>query len=338
MELYSHPEDNIPMKSGSYFVRDPKGGGSVIFLAGRGPFGLEECGIHKIRALVPVEFDDFMSSDATHGLSITEEGRDQSYSEAICHETRADDIDVAYSRISKKPAASTILQFGHKILICTQRIGRGRTAVVNSHNMYPLYREDEEDGPLFTLLSDIITDVAGQPGRQSHIEVFVKRAKDTPDLILETCVTDQDYAPAQRATVLLEFDDSIVTMQEAMPGTYMAKIPNFHGNSVFARIRAEHRGLYLGDKSVAVELDEIRHEMDDTRCDKAFLRTLCDHVGAEYVDAERIGSETFDRFRSYRAGAQDRQLRRIWPRWRVLVLLCLILVLQWFLRRAKGLI
>jgi hypothetical protein len=24
MELYSHPEDNIPMKSGSYFVRDPK--------------------------------------------------------------------------------------------------------------------------------------------------------------------------------------------------------------------------------------------------------------------------------------------------------------------------
>ncbi|HCO96957.1 MAG TPA: hypothetical protein DIU00_23965 [Phycisphaerales bacterium] len=315
-----------------------KGGGSVLFLAGRGPFGLEECGVDNIRALVPVEFNDFMNSDATHGLSITEEGRDQSYSEAICHESRANDIDVAYSRIRKKPAASAILQFGQKVLICIQRIGRGRTAIINSRNIYQLYREDKEDGPLFTLVSDIVTDVAGRPGRQSHIEVFVKRVKDAPDLIFEAFVTDQAYGPAQGATVLLEFDGSIMTMREAMLGTYMATIPSFQGNSVFARVRVEHRGLYLGEKSVTVELDDIRHEMDDTQCDKEFLRALCVHLGAEYADAGQIGPQTFDRFQSYRAGGHDRQLRRIWPRWWALALLCSILALQWFLRRAKGLI
>ena len=315
-----------------------KGGGSIVFLAGRDPFGLEECKIGKIRALVPVEFDDIMNSDATHGLSITEEGRDQLYSETICHESRANDIDVAYASARKKPAASSILQFGQKVLICTQRIGRGRTAIINSRNIYQLYREDKEDGPLFRLLSDMVTDVADRPDRQNHIEVFVRRAKDTPDLIIEAYVTDQAFAPAQQATVLLEFDDRIVTMQEAMPGTYMTTIPDFHGNSVFARIRAEHRGLYLGERSIAVELDDIRHEMDDTQCDKEFLRILCDHVGAEYIDAEQIGPETFNQFQPYRVASQVRQLQCVWPKWHVLALLCLILFLQWFLRRAKGLI
>ena len=230
------------------------------------------------------------------------------------------------------------MKCGQQALVCTQRIGRGRTAIINSRNIYQIYREDEEDGPLFTLLSDIATDVAGQPGRQNHIEVFVQRAQDGPDLIFEAFVTDQAYVPAQRATVLLEFDDIITTMREAMPGTYMAKIPNFQGNSVFARVRAEHRGLYLGEKSVAVELDDIRHEMDDTRCDKEFLRILCAHLDAEYIEAGQIGPKTFGRFQSYRADGHDRQLQRIWPRWWVLVLLCLILALQWFLRRAKGLI
>ena len=315
-----------------------KGGGSIVFLAGRNPFGLKECKIDKVCALVPIEFDNLMNSDAAHDLSITDEGRDQQYSETICHESRANDIDVAYVGAKKKPAASTILRFGRKVLICTQRIGRGRTAIINSRNIYQLYREDKEDGPLFTLLRDMVTDLAEQPGRQNHIEVFVKRAKDTPDLIIETYVTDQDFAPAQQATVLLEFDNRILTMREAMPGTYMITIPHFHRNSVFARIRAEHRGSYLGEKSVAVELDDIRHEMDDTQCDKEFLRVLCDHVGAGYVDAEQIGPGTFNQFQSYRAASQVRQLQRIWPKWQVLVLLCLILFLQWFLWRARGLI
>jgi hypothetical protein len=315
-----------------------KGGGSIVFLAGRGSFGLEECRIDKVRALVPIEFDDLMNSNAAHRLSITEEGRDQGYSETVCHASRADDIDVAYAGAGKKPAASTILQFGRKVLICTQRIGRGKTAIVNSRNIYQIYREDKKDGPLFKLLSDMITDVAERPGRQNNIEVFVTRAIDTTDLIIETYITDQAFAPAQQATVLLEFDDSIVTMREAMPGTYTMTIPDFRGNSFFARIRAEHRGIYLGGKSVAVELGDIRQEMDDTQCDKEFLRVLCDHVGAKYIDAEQIGPDTFNQFQSYRVAMQDRQLQCIWPKWQVLGLLCLILFLQWFLRRARGLI
>jgi len=315
-----------------------KGGGSVVFLPGRRPYGLTGCTIDKICTLVPVEFDGPMDSDPTRGLSMTEEGRDQRYSEAICHELRGDDVDVAYARIRKKPAASTILQCGQRALVCTQRIGRGMTAIINSTNIYQLYREDEEDGPLFTLFSDIVTDMGARPSRQSHIEVFVRRAGDATGLIFETCVTDQAYAPAQRATVLLELDDRITSMRETWPGTYMATIPDFQGTSVFARVRVEHRGFYLGEKAVAAELDDVRGEMDDTRCDKEFLRALCDHVGAEYVDAEKIGPKTFDRFQSYRAGRQDRQLQRILPRWRVFAFLCSILVLQWFLRRAKGLI
>jgi len=313
-------------------------GGSVVFLPGRQPFGLEGCEIDKVNALVPVDFDGPADTAPTDGLSITEEGLDRHYSEAVCNDSRGDDVDMAYAHIRKKPAASTVLQCGQQALVCTQRIGRGRTAIINSSNIYQLYREDEDGGPLFKLLSDIVTDVEGRSSQQGHIEVFVRRAGDATDIAFETCVTDQAYAPAQRATVLLEFNDRMTSMRETLPGTYVATIPNFRGTSVFARVRVEHRGFYLGEKAVAAEIEDVRHEMDDAQCDKEFLRALCEHVGAEYVDAEKIDADTFGRFQSYRAGQQDRYLKRIWPRWRIFVFLCSMLVLQWFLRRAKGLV
>ena len=315
-----------------------KGGGSLVFLAGREPFGLAGCGIEEIRTLVPVDFDNSGSAAFGQGLSLTEEGRDQHYSESVCNERRGDDVDVAHASVTKKPAASTVLRCGQQPLVCTQRLGRGKTAMVNCRNLYQLYREDQADGPLFTLLADIVTDVAERPSRQSHIEVFVRRSKDAADLIFEACVTDQTYGPARQATVLLEFNGRITRLSEAWPGTYMATIPDFEGASVFARVRVEHRDVYLGEKAIAVELDDVKREMDDTRCDKVFLQTLCEQIGAEFVDANQVGSETFDRFQPYHVAQQDPQLQRIWPRWSVFVLLCSILLLQWFLRRAKGLI
>jgi hypothetical protein len=315
-----------------------KHGGSVVFLPGRQSFGLEECEIDEISALIPVDFDGPMDAVPTPGLSITEEGRDKNYSEAICHEDRGNDIEVAYASIRKKPAASTVLRCGQLALVCTHRIGRGRTAILNSRNIYQVYRGDKEDGPLFRLLGDIVTDVADRPSRQGHIEVFVRRTDDTTGLVFEGRVTDQTYAAARRATVLLELNDRITRMKEAGPGTYITTIQDFQGTSVFARVRAEHHGIYLGEKAIAMELDAVKHEMDDTRCDKDFLRALCDHVGAKYVDADKIGPETFGRFQAYRTGRQDRQLQRIWPRWWVFALLCSMLLAQWFMRRAKGLI
>ncbi len=315
-----------------------KGGGSVVFLPGREPFGPEPCDVEAIRTLVPVDFSVAVSAPPLKGLSLTQEGRDQHYSESLCEESRGNDVDVAYASLSKKPAASTVLRCGQQPLVCTQRLGRGKTAMVNSRNLYQLYREDQEGGPLFRLLSDIITDVGERPRRQSHIEVFVRRSSDAADLVFEACVTDRAFAAAQHATVLLEFDGRITRMNEAWPGTYTATIPGFEGSSVFARVRVEHQDVYLGDKAVAVELDEARGEMDDTRCDKAFLQALCEHVGAAYVDANQIGPETFDRFEPYHLALQDTQLERIWPRWPVFALLCSVLFLQWFLRRAKGLV
>jgi hypothetical protein len=103
-------------------------------------------------------------------------------------------------------------------------------------------------------------------------------------------------------------------------------------------VRAEHRDFYLGEKTIAVELGHVKHEMDNTRCDKAFLRSLCNYTGAQYVDVNQINAKTFDRFRPYRIARQDAQLQPVWPKWQVLAFLCAMLVLQWFLRRAKGLI
>jgi len=315
-----------------------KRGGSVIFLPGRESFGLAGCTIPEIRTLIPVAFDNSADIAFTQGLSLTEDGRDQHYSEAVCFEDRADDINVAYSRLSKKPAASTVLRCGQQPLVCTQRLGRGRTVLVNSSNLYQLYRADEDKGPLFRLLSDVITQVAEQPNQQSHIEVFVRRTHDTANLVFEALVSDQAYDAAQQATVLLEFNGRIISMEETWPGTYMSTIPDFQDSSVFARVRVEHRDVYLGEKALAVELDKVRREMDETGCDKAFLRALCEHIGAAYVDANQVGPETFDRFQPYHVAQQDAQLQSIWPRWPVFLCLCSLMMLQWFLRRAKGLV
>ncbi|MCF7972732.1 MAG: hypothetical protein K9N55_02840 [Phycisphaerae bacterium] len=316
-----------------------KRGGSVVFLPGREPFALDQCDIEKIRTLIPVTFDETAAPKSTRGLRLTPEGRDQQYSESVCDDKpRGQDIDAAYGSAKKKPAAFTALTCGENPLVCTQRLGRGKTAIINSRNLYQLYREDQTDGPLFNLLRDIVTDVGEQPSRQSHIEVFVRRGSDKTDLIFEASVTDQDFAAAHEATVLLEFNDRITRMTEAWPGTYMVTIPEFQGTSVFARVRVEHRDVYLGEKMIAAELDAVRHEMDDTRCDKAFLRTLCEYVGARYMDANQIEAHSFDQFEPYHMAHQAPELQSIWPRWGVFVFLCMMLFLQWFLRRAKGLV
>lgn len=316
-----------------------KRGGSVVFLPGRESLGLEGCDIEKIRTLIPVTFDGTLVSDPMPGLSLTPDGQDQQYSESVYRdESRANDIEAAYLSVKKKPAAYTVLECGTQPLVCTQRLGRGKTAIVNSRNLYQLYREDQTDGPLFKLISDIVTDVGEQPSRQSHIEVFVRRASAGADLILEACVTDQAFAAAQEATVMLEFDGQITRMTETWPGTYMATVKEFQGTSVLASVRVEHRDVYLGEKKIAVELDEVKGEMDEVRPDKAFLQTLCEHVGAEYIDLHQIDAQTFDKFQPHHLAQQTPQVQSIWPRWRVFIFLCAILLLQWFLRRAKGLV
>lgn len=227
-----------------------KRGGSVVFLPGREGFGPADCDIQDIRTLVPVDFDNPGVPADAKGLSLTEEGLDQCYAESFCDVERTDDIETAYASLAKKPAASTVVECRQLPLVCTQRLGRGKTAIINSRNLYQLYREDQADGPLLTLIRDV----------------------------------------------------------------------------------------YLGQKSIAVELDEVRREMDDVRCDKAFLKSLCQYVGAEYVDIDDLTPETFDRFKPYHMAQQDRRLERIWPRWVVFGFLVFALILQWCLRRAKGLI
>ncbi len=315
-----------------------KRGGSVIFLPGHEGFGPADCDVEQIRTLIPVRFNEVATVGQAGGVSLTQEGMDQHYTESLCDVNRADDVEVIYTSINKKPAASTVLQCGEQPLVCTQRLGRGKTAMVNSRNLYQLYREDQVDGPLFKLIRDIVSDVGERPSRQSHIEVFVKRSSDAADLIFEACVTDQAYDPAQQATVLLDFDSRLTRMKETWPGTYTTTIPDFEGTSVLARVRAEHRDVYLGEKTVAIELDDIRREMDDIRCDKTFLKSLCEYVGAKYVDVNDLDSEAFAPFEPYHMAQQDPKLERTWPRWPVFVFLVFALVLQWFLRRAKGLI
>ena len=139
------------------------------------------------------------------------------------------------------------------------------------------------------------------------------------------------------ANLLLKTNGQVLAMTHVGPGRYTAEVPDCASESVLARLEAELEGQFLGEKVAAFDLPLPRTEMDDPRADKAFLRDLALRVGGRYADAERLDihlAETFDIFRTARKATH---LDSVWHTWWLFGLICLLLTISWFWRRALGL-
>ncbi|MEJ2648549.1 MAG: hypothetical protein P8016_09110 [Sedimentisphaerales bacterium] len=127
-------------------------------------------------------------------------------------------------------------------------------------------------------------------------------------------------------------------MEPSGSGYYVAEIDNVETDRIVASAQAEIGGVFLGEKPVAVNLPSRKTEMSDTQFNEQFLEALAKQLNAEYVYADDVDSDIINQFDAQTQAGHTRQITSIWPNWLLWGLLCLVLGLEWFIRRAKGLV
>jgi hypothetical protein len=317
-------------------------GGGLIILPGRYEYNPAGWKNPKAKLLLPIIFDTNeprLWPPERQQIDLTTEG---SYT-----------IDLAPSQIPEygfivspfyniekvKPASSVLASSGDKPLIILHRVGRGKVCMLNISRLFAWYREDKKGGWLYSLMSDLTSYLGQTRGSSSGIELFAER-KNTADnkLRFTAYVRDNNFSPVEQANVLLTFNDQVFAMEPSGSGYYVAEIDDVQTDRIVACAQAEIGGVFLGEKPIALNLPYRKTEMSDTKFNEQFLETLAKQLNAEYVYADDVDSDIINRFDARTQAGHTRQITSIWPNWMLWGLLCLILSLEWFVRRAKGLV
>jgi hypothetical protein len=316
-------------------------GGGLILLPGRGVFDLAACENTRIKTLFPVEFSR-NSSPATgqdNPLNLTIEGLESKI--LIENDLTTFQIQSTpfYHQLSPKPAARTLIDCGSTPLVCTHRVGRGFVAFINTYGLFEWYREDLQGG----LLQRLMSGLASYTGRVNHLDAGIKLcAKRSPanphKVIFEALVYDLQFSPVTDATVLLTLDDQTIRMNPADGNRYRAEVDNHSKTNFPACVEAELNKTFLGETKQVINLPPYRSEMDQVELDKPFLEMLAQKTSGKYLDADNVTRNTVKEFNATSQVGKFSHTTSVWPRWPLLILLCVLLSLNWFIKRRLGLV
>jgi hypothetical protein len=175
--------------------------------------------------------------------------------------------------------------------------------------------------------------------REAGIELFAERAAGQTDKVkFEAYVCDNSFAPVAGANVLLSIRDKVLSMNQVERGYYIAEVEEVHGQAIVATAQAELNGVFLGEKTVAVNLPPAKSEMTNVELDEKFLRELAGKLDGEYFYADDVGDNIEQMFEAQTRVGSSRRMTSVWPGWPLLFVLCFILGINWFIRRAIGLV
>lgn len=238
-----------------------------------------------------------------------------------------------------KPAATTLASVQGTPIVSAHRLGRGRVCLVNASKLFTLYREDREGGLLSEVISGLIGYLGRTPARGSGIELFVERDDDDPKrVVFSAYVLDREFRPVDQANVLLSVNDRVTAMKPVGQGRYRAEGDQGYSESVVATVQAEFNGTFLGERTMATHLPAVADEMSDVHLDEPFLRELARSTGARYVHIDDLDEHAAEVFVPKQQIGTTETVASIWPRWSLLLALCALLSINWFLRRAIGLV
>jgi len=317
-------------------------GGGLILLPGRDEYAPPAWRDPRARALLPVTF-----RAGSEGVGAAPRGRAELTTEGAALDALVQaGIDVSsvvtaacHGQIEKKPAATTLATLGETPLICAHRVGRGRVCLVNTAKLYKWYRQDLDGGALRQVMSALTGYVGRVRALEAQIDLFARRLDEEPGTVrFEAHVRDRWLDPVAGATVLLTMQGNVFSMDEAGGGKYAAEVKNVSAEALLAAAQAERRGEFLGEKTLAVNLPFPRREMDNVELDDGFLGALADRLGGTYVHADDLSG---NQARSFEATTRSRvfsHMTSIWPTWLLLAALCVLLSVNWFVRRAMGLV
>ncbi len=317
-------------------------GGGLILIPGKNGYGPDAWTDKKARALLPAVLDGVepaISSNNSGKIELTLDALDGG---VLGPETLKDCFDPAlpyYPAVDCKPASTTLAVIKDTPAIMSHRVGRGRVCLLNISKLFLLYREDLEGGPLYEIISQLTAHCARITSREAGIELFAERDTEQASKVrFAAYVCDDSFAPVAGANVLLSVADVVLSMDEAERGYYVAEMEGVSDQAIIATAQAETSGVFLGERTIAVNLPPARGEMADVELDDDFLQALAKRFDGKYLHVDEVDENIAQTFKAQTQAAQSRRMTSIWPNWPLLLVLCVLLSVVWFLRRAVGLV
>jgi len=317
-------------------------GGGLVLLPGRTVMSLTMLQSQSAHALLPVFLDSrnprFWPPEP-NTVDLTFEAQvGRIFSPAVL-EHKAPSVSPYYEVAGVKPASTTLVKVGDVPVVSAHRLGRGRVCLLNASKLFMLYREDKQGGFLSQLISGLVAYLGATPSRGAGVELFVERSSDDPRrVVFNAHVVDKGFKPVSEANVLLDVGDDIVSMGPAGQGRYTAEIDHGSLQSVVATVQAELNGLFLGQRTIAMELPPIRDEMSEVDLDERFLTDLARRLGGRYIHIDDVDDKIAKTFTAVKQIGTTEKFRSVWPTWPLFMVLCLLLSVMWFVRRAIGLV
>jgi hypothetical protein len=317
-------------------------GGGLILLPGKAEFGPAGWTNKKVKSLIPVIFD---AGDPT--IWPSSPGQIELTLEAVdgklLDKESLQDIDGPacpyYRIVSPKPASTILAQIKETPVVLVHRVGRGRVCLLNISRLFSLYREDLQGGWLYKMMAGLTAQMGRVTSREAAIELFAERAAgQTNKIKFEAYICDNSFVPVAGANVLLNMRDEVLRMNQVDRGYYVAQVEDVQDQAIVATAQAEVNGVFLGEKTIAVNLPPVKTEMTDVELDEKFLRELAGKLDGRYLYADDVGDDIAKMFEAQTQVGSSSRMTSIWPGWPLLVVLCMILSASWLLRRAIGLV
>lgn len=317
-------------------------GGGLILLPGKAEFGLSAWRNKKAKALIPVILDPDEPAIQQHSpgkIELTLEGIDSK----VISPAQLKDYDepawAYYQIINTKPAATTLALVEDTPIISVHRVGRGRVCLLNASKLFLWYREDLQGGLLYKLMAGLTAYVGRITNLEAGVRLFAERPTDQANKIkFNAYVCDKSFVPVTGANVLLNIADEVLSMNELGGGYYVAEIEDTKDQTIVATAQAEVNGIFLGEKTIAVNLPPAQTEMANVELDEEFLRALAKRLNARYLYAGDIDKNVTQMFEAQTRTYSSHRMTSIWPNWLLLLVLCTLLGVNWFLRRTIGLV
>ncbi len=317
-------------------------GGGLILLPGKAEFGLFAWRNKKAKALIPVILDPDEPAIQQHSpgkIELTLEGIDSKVISPAQLKDYDEPASAYYQIINTKPAATTLALVEDTPIISVHRVGRGRVCLLNASKLFLWYREDLQGGLLYKLMAGLTAYVGRITNLEAGVRLFAERPTDQANKIkFSAYVCDKSFVPVTGANVLLNIADEVSSMNELGGGYYVEEIEDTKDQTIVATAQAEVNGIFLGEKTIAVNLPPAQTEMANVELDEEFLRALAKRLNARYLYAGDIDKNITQMFEAQTRTYSSRRMASIWPSWLLLLVLCMLLGVNWFLRRAIGLV
>ena len=317
-------------------------GGGLLLLPGRTVTSLAVWDDRRAEVMLPAIFDREYSRlwpPRPDAIRLTFEAQVSHLFDPNVFANPEQRISPFYETVEPKPASMTLATAGEMPIVAAHRLGRGRVCLLNASKLFMLYREDRQGGALSELVCNLVAWLGRTPAQGAGVELFVERAADDPRRLAFTAyVVDKTFQPVTGANVLLTVRDAVVSMEPTGTGYYRTALDWGPGQSVIAGAQAEVNGAFLGERTVATNLPAVRDEMSCVDLDEPFLQALASQVSGRYLHIDEIDGRTARLFVPKHQVGVTETVSSIWPRWPVLVALCVMPSVGWFIRRGIGLV